>query len=270
MDVDKTVADNLLETNEGNRPFKNKKIITLKKAWEKGHWKINGDTIKLDKRGKVIDGQNRLKFISDLDIKMTLWFCKGLKRDSQTTMDNVTNRSFADWLTMDGRMYKNASIIAPAIRALVPYYAPENGVNPRIGESLNKYEVTIDDQIEIFEAIEDSIKVASMYAFENKKGNILSPAQTTTMHHVLSVIGGEVATDFMDELCKGVNLTHGSPTWMLRYYLNERKQKENSPLRASYIFALVIKTWNYWVTDKPMPEVELKKGCDFPVPFEVE
>jgi len=262
--VTPTLAKEMLEYNIGNRDVKLKKIITMVQAMKEGRWLFNGDSIRFNNNGDLIDGQNRLLSIIKAGIPQPCLVVRGLDPEAAKTIDIGSKRQLKDWLQFLN--IPNSTIIAPALRALSPYYVED--APKRIGDSINKYEVSIESSLALFDEIRESLALSAEYAKANKRGNPLTPSQTTTIFHVLTEASKTLGEDFMNELCKGINLEENSPTYKLRAFLTKKKEDARcgkaSSLRASYIYGLTVKAWNYWVQEFDMPDEELESGLDFP------
>jgi len=264
--VSPKMSDELLLSNIKNRDPKMKKILTLVQAMVDDKFSHTGDTIKIDRDDKVIDGQNRLMSVSKSGISQPFLIVRGLDPECAKNVDVGSKRQLKDWLQF--LQVENSTIIAPSLRALDAYYV-ENAPK-RIGQSLNKYEIPIDRSLELFNVIRVNLEKSAQWAKSNKQSNSLSPSQTATAMHVLSEIDEDLAETFFNELCCGIKVDAGSPTMMLRDCLRKTKEEAKcgarASLRASQVYKLIITAWNYWVQDYTMPKAVFDKNSDFPLP----
>lgn len=60
------MARDLLKRNTDNRPLRFGVVKDLLTAWSRGEWKVSHQGIAIGKSGKLLDGQHRLHFISEL------------------------------------------------------------------------------------------------------------------------------------------------------------------------------------------------------------
>ena len=266
--VSPELANKFLKKNIKNRDLKPKQMITLRKALENGHWIFNGDTITFDKDGNVVDGQHRLQMVIDTGISIVFIVVYGVDVGAKKTKDTGAKRNLADYLQMEG--YANATNLAATIRAVSGYYVDDA---PKcLGESPNRYTVTVQDGLEILEAHPELIK-SSWYAINNKKNAPISPCAIATLYQVLTEISDEVGTEFMDQLINGTNLKFGSPIWKVRNFLLQKKMDSKcgkcSSLRIGYVCAVIIKAWNHEVQGWDLTDVELKRGESFPLPVSI-
>lgn len=88
--------------NEGNRIKKPFKIAEFAADMRAGRWSMNGETIKVSRTGRLLDGQNRLEAVIRAGVPVEFLVIRDLDDESQETMDLCTPRSVADNLTMGG------------------------------------------------------------------------------------------------------------------------------------------------------------------------
>ncbi len=109
-------AKELLEKNHSNqRDITKSKLNKLKKELRAGRWVFNGETIKLTKSNKLIDGQYRLTAIIETGIPMTLLIVHGLDDITETGVDvfstiDSSSRTEKDILKIAGFDYKPAKV----------------------------------------------------------------------------------------------------------------------------------------------------------------
>ena len=79
----------------------------------------NGDTIKIDKKGLLIDGQHRLKAIIIHAKPLTLWVAQNVEKRSIMVIDIGRRRSPGDTLSLQGE--KDCNVLASVLRMLNSY-----------------------------------------------------------------------------------------------------------------------------------------------------
>lgn len=95
--IDPDKAAKYLAENTRNRKIKVKHITNLAKAMTQGEWQVNGDAIRFDSNGKVVDGQHRLHAIIQSGVAITTVVIRNLDPDTFHTID--TNKSARRSLT---------------------------------------------------------------------------------------------------------------------------------------------------------------------------
>lgn len=104
-----------MDTQEINRRIRNRYVIEY--AASMVHWVNTGETIKFDRRGKLVDGQHRL--LAVIESGMSVWMAVALNvdDDAQKVMDSGLKRTIADNFGMED--VKNSGNVAAAVRFLL-------------------------------------------------------------------------------------------------------------------------------------------------------
>ena len=94
----------LLESTDESiqRKIKRPQVRFLKKQLEDGKWVVDGNTIKIDKHGNVIDGRHRLTACVESGIPLKTYIVRGLDTDVIKVLDRgIATRTLADVLAID-------------------------------------------------------------------------------------------------------------------------------------------------------------------------
>lgn len=83
------IAKTMLSHNTGNRPLRKAVVQRYATDMENGDWQDNGDPIRFDTNGRLIDGQHRLEAVILSDTPIDAWVLRGLKPETQKTMDQA-------------------------------------------------------------------------------------------------------------------------------------------------------------------------------------
>jgi hypothetical protein len=116
-------AKAMLANIKNDRPLSDYTVLNYAETMRQGDWKFNGDPVRLNAEGKLIDGQHRLHAIVKSGKAQHMLIISGLNSDVFDTIDVGKRRSPADLLGIAG--YKNVNALAATIRALIIY---ESGV----------------------------------------------------------------------------------------------------------------------------------------------
>lgn len=109
-----------LEFNEGNRQLRPDTVKTYVRDLQKGRWLITGDAIRIDTTGKLIDGQHRLKAISEAGIGAWFLVVRNVDPHVQSVLDTQARRNATDALRFAG-VRQNARVISAIARSAVAY-----------------------------------------------------------------------------------------------------------------------------------------------------
>src|ERR1044071_5653365 len=87
VEVTPEIAADLLTLNDENRPVKPSVVKQYVDDMRKGKWHFAGDSVKISKTGRLLDGQHRLMAIVQSGIPQTFNIQSGLENDSFQVMD---------------------------------------------------------------------------------------------------------------------------------------------------------------------------------------
>ncbi len=89
-------AEEWLTHNTNNRPCPETRVMRLAEAILNGEWQENGETIKFNCKGDLVDGQGRLKAIVRAQRAVVCWIAYGVPEDAFDTIDQGRSRSISD------------------------------------------------------------------------------------------------------------------------------------------------------------------------------
>ena len=111
--IDTERAKLYLADNMVNRRLSQQRVIQYADSLRRGDWQLNGESIKFNDHGEMIDGQHRLSAIIYCNIPMTTVVMRGID-DGVSIIDRGRNRNLADSLLIEGisKSIANNTIIA--------------------------------------------------------------------------------------------------------------------------------------------------------------
>lgn len=117
------IATSLLENNTINRPLSDAHVHRIARQITGGHWKFNGDTIKIADTKDVVDGQHRLWAVIEANMSIETIIVYGVARDAFSTLDTIRKpRSGSDVLALGGmERGKSTKFTAAALKLLFAY-----------------------------------------------------------------------------------------------------------------------------------------------------
>jgi len=126
-------AAKYLEANRSNRPISRSIVDSYVGAMLAGEWLVNGESIKFDWNGELVDGQHRLAAI--VKAKTAQWFFVVRELDPEVfkTLDTGRKRSASDVFAI--RKIYNPNAVAVACRLLHRTLAQQLGARKRISNS---------------------------------------------------------------------------------------------------------------------------------------
>lgn len=233
--VTPAMAANLLAKNKGNRVLKPWQVAKWATEMRAGRWKFNGDSIRVDECGYILDGQHRLHAVVQTGIPMECILITGLPREVFTTIDVGAKKSGSDTLGCLG--VKNANRVASALPLIDSILtSPDHGVNKYRGNRAPSNDCTR----ALWEKYLSGFDLPEVY---KKCGRRLSPGVAVAIYYLFSSVNQHSAEVFFTRLGDGAGLEIDSPILKLRNLLdaNERSNKKYS---RETVIALTIKAWN--------------------------
>ena len=229
------MAMELLKKNHNNRPIQRRSVERFKQALTKGTYQLNGDTIRVDEDGNVLDGQNRLTACVECGVSFTTLVCRGLPRSVFSTIDVGVSRTLAHHLETAG--IDDASTASKIIRL---------SVNLDQENPLSIYDMTGDQAVAWAKCRREELKDA-VAAGRRLHGDckFLSPASWATMWMKLRSIEKDRAGHFLDQVATGAGLESGSIRLVLRRALESVYSKLGGQRDSMEKMAMVIKAWNH-------------------------
>ncbi len=225
------VAQKLLEHNDGNRLVTDGVVAKYKRDIIAGKWMLNGQTIKVGKNGRLLDGQHRCRAGVQSGIEFPAIIVRGVDEDVFDTFDLGGRRSFSDILAQ--REEKNTAALSAALKWVWLHEGKK--IFDRVTAPTN---AELDKVLSTNPAIRESVKLA------NQLRTVIAPGMGVALHHLFSLKDAETAQEFIERLCDGQNLNKELPVWHLRERLLADRASRKIQISEGERWVLSIKTWN--------------------------
>lgn len=256
--INKDLATLYLSKNTNNRKKRDSIVSRYANEMLNGRWKNEtGELIKISKTGVLLDGQHRLYAIQKANIEIEMYVAFDLEDSIFDVIDVGAKRSNSDIFKIHGALYSSQ------IPAMINVGCKlDNGTI-----STNRNFMTSQELLNIFKEDEQkylSIAKRSNYLY-NKFAKVLPCAFIGGLIIHFNKISTVDCENFFDELCSGQNVTNNS-IYLLRNKLIENRTSVKK-MDNSYIFALIIKTWNFYRTNTQVNVLKYSKDIErnFPV-----
>lgn len=236
-------ALNILEhKNLNNRKVDKNRVNRYLADMNAGNWCFNGDAIRFDKTGNLIDGQHRLAAISKQKAGFAFLVIEGVEDKSRRTIDTGKVRTGGDILTMfSGVKPRDSGVISSAITKFLLY---QKGLMLQPGSG--SMHITSTSMIEEFYAANlDSLHESNdiVSNFIDRHAMVLSRADGLFLHYIFKQIDTKEAEVFMKKLLTGANVEIQSNEYLMRSILLKRSMKTLKILPSDMLYT-VIKAWN--------------------------
>lgn len=236
IEVTPAQAEIWLGHNSHNRNIRPKKVAELVGAITRGEWQTNGDAIRFDVNGVLLDGQHRLQAIAEAKLPVTSLVVKGLAPEAQETCDMGARRKLGDMLRLRG---ESAPLtLAAVINGFWRWtngYVRSPSTTPTVAQAMK----TLTDFPDLREATQFAQRFNAH--FRSASGPI------GACWAVFNSIDTEANDVFWEKLLVGTNLETTHPIWHLReYFIEQAKGQTMRGTRGNAVImhALIVKAWN--------------------------
>lgn len=263
------MADAFLQRNTNNRNPKPAQVQRISMALLLGEWMYNGEAIKFDWYGVLLDGQNRLLAIKATGVPAESLIVEGLPPESQETMDGIVPRRLSDILKWKGE--KDPTSLAALINLVhiwdhnglrnASAYRPTKGQaldllnrHPEIREALRAGQA-------IARKVPVGVTLASACWF---RFNLLDPDDNKDFWHAVTT-GFHIPTDEQiaeaqanGEPAVGKASEPETGTYLVAAYLRRDKERREVPQWVKH--AMIIKAWNLYRDGETRRHLSFKSG----------
>lgn len=241
-----------LKRNIANRPLWATTVNQYAKAMADGAWKLNGDCIRFNGNGDLIDGQHRLTASVKSGESFETYVVRGLDHEAFDTIDQGKKRTTADVFARDG--YKSYTTLASAVRWLAKYNrgmtTRHEPLRPDVAHAI------LDDNPNIHHAVDLALRL-------HRQQHLVHPGLLSFLIHETSRKHDGIAEVFWTSVITGEGLSKGEPAHLLNKRL-VANYGAVAKLNAETIAALCIKAWNCHLSERPCGVLKWSEGEDFP------
>jgi hypothetical protein len=257
MQVTPEIAREWLERNRHNRPVSDSLVISYGLDMLEGRWQYNGDAIRFDTAGNLIDGQHRLKACLEAGVPFETDVIYGLAPEAIRTIDIGKVRTAGHIAHLEG--VENANLLC-AIAGLIVLHS-KHGIQRLKDPACQPTKTQI---------VEAAQNLPRMEAAAAKAGGLgrkmAAPRIIGFCYWEFARQDPGLAERFFEELAHGLNLTSGNPVYALRERLlaNRRAKAKLPPLE---IIALFFKAWIAYRAGRPLHKLFWKSDGAAPEKF---
>lgn len=249
-----TRAREILTQNRSNRPLNRPRVRRYAEAMRRGLWRLNGETIKISRTGRLLDGQHRLEAIIESGCTIDLFVVYELDDEVFSTIDTGARRSAADTLAVMGVKY--AKTVAAALKII-------DGYLERLISVHSFPDLTNDRVKELWAAHRAVLSSVSFGESKEMRKVVLVRAVPVALHYLFAQVNADEAGGFMEDLAQGAMLAEHDPVLRLRnQLLSDRASK--SRMGRGYMVALFIRAWNARREGRGIRYLRLRSGDPFP------
>ena len=224
-------AKELLRRNDGNRLVADGVVDKYKRDMIASRWLLNGQTIKIGKTGRLLDGQHRCHAGIKSGIAFPAIVVRNVDEDVFDTFDLGGRRSFSDVLSQ--REEKSTTALAAALKWI--WMQENNYIFDRVQAPTN---AELENVLDRHPTIRDSVKLA------NQLRNVIAPGMGIALRHLFVLKDEEAGREFIDRLIDGADINREFPVWHLREKLIADRGARKIKLSDGERWVISIKAWN--------------------------
>lgn len=255
------LAKRWMAQNPINRALRSGVVSRLADAIKRGEWMLNGETIKFDWNGNMLDGQHRTAAAVEANQAIDVFVVRGLDPRSQETVDRGIRRTLADIIKLRGESY--APVLAAGINT---YHRIQTGTL-KYGAYSGRYYPSIQQAVRI---LEENPRIREGLAIGHRLGVMLkvSAGVTTACRLIFMNISETDAIYFFEKLLTGSSLEEGDPILVLRNeFLKDMVRTDERKHQLHEKAALLIKAWNHYRRGEKVERLSWRSGGSNPEEF---
>ena len=252
------MANDWLLTNNRNRNLSKVRVAKIVEDIINYRWQYNGESIKFDINGNLIDGQHRLSAIAQSGLTLPLLVVNNLPTESQQTIDLGRPRSLNDIVNILN--IPHSSKVA-AIGNMVLQL--ENFPNIIWSER----SIATKSRATDFITSKTSQLVAAAILSSNvyRAFHLRESVYGTFAYKVKESKNYAMFDLFHQGLVEGANLSHGDPRLALRNQIMRSPVLGNGRWQSQQQLAWTIKAWNGFIENKSMTRMRFGQD-NLPMP----
>lgn len=250
------IAAQMLGTMSGNRQLRQRMVNRFAREMIAGKWLLNGESIKISREGRLIDGQHRLNAVIAAKSPVQFFVVRGVDPSAFLTLDTGVSRNYYDATTIAGRDWlREAGGIARM------WFRYERGVHSAQGRIPPSHQ-ELDLMIEQHPGIPESARFIKTLKIVQNKCN--ASVQGFVHAYTSEKYDREMADAFMQDLNDGARLGKDSPIYALRSRLIDYADRKPEQI---HVMALSIKAWNAWINGEKILTLRWTTGGARPEEF---
>jgi len=257
------VAHDLLTLNINNRKYSQRTVDKFAYIMKEDNWIPNGDTIGIDCKGVLFDGQQRLMAIHQSGKAQIYPIFYGAPEEAYATKDSGKKRTPADIYSKMG--YENSVQLAAACKLEWLYRKTGRVIDMDTTGENRMINLDYERWPEEGGNMKRMSKYVNMGIEYNKKKKFLTAGQYGFVLYMLADLPNRVmdAEEFMEKLISGRDISEvrNSQIFCLRENFLDLTDKTNKK-SVGFTFKLkqLIKAWNFYITKTPIKELKLSKN----------
>lgn len=230
-----SIAREMLKRNQGNRNVSESQVTFYANQMLNGGWLFDGQPIRFNNNGRLLDGQHRLNAIIESGTPQTFLIITGISSEAFKVMDTGKNRSSMDVFKISGIPYSGQV----STTSRIVYFLSEKKQRVDGASKISHSELL--DFYNTHPRILDCVKKSEHLYVEFSR--VLSWSHISSFMYLFGEKSVTESEDFLRKLCTGLDLSLHSPIYVLRKKLLS-DAVSSTKIQRHDKYALIIKAWN--------------------------
>lgn len=243
-------AQDYLDRNSRNRALSANRVGGYAAAMLRGEWLLNGETLKFNGDGTLLDGQHRLAAVVKSGTNQRFMVVRGLSTEVQDTVDAGRARTFSDILKIRGEAYNTA--LAAAVRIAHAY--EHTGIPVHTSAA-----VVSNQQLIACLGRHPGIRESLSTGGHHNAILLLSRSMVTGLHYLFASADRDDADAFFSLLDTGEALEKSDPIFSLRDRMI-REMRDHKRMKSIVLTAFTVRAFNAWRNGERMTKYQWKPG----------
>jgi hypothetical protein len=234
-------ADSILSTiNIDNRKISKERVAVYLRDMNSGSWEFNGDAIRLDENGILIDGQHRLTAVAKSGMACEFLVIKGVKSSTKHTIDSGKGRTGGDALAIQAGVAFCASHTMSGALTMFEKYKKSG-----FGGTGGGNRMTTSDVLRVYQERKELIdsSFSMMKEIAPTKGVLIPKVETLFLFMVFSELDEQDAATYMSRILTGADVSSDGIEMQIRTIMLNNKMKV-SKLNKVALMNSILKCWN--------------------------
>jgi hypothetical protein len=249
-------AHEYLGFNTHNRNFRPRLVSAYAADMRNGDWRWNGESIKFDRNGVMIDGQHRCAASVEANASFQTLVIRGLSPESQDTIDTGATRKFSDVLKLRGET--SYVTLATTIRAIAQWESGSRTFSSGGSATNAQLLVTLEKHGWVRDGLTVINHVSHTAGLASRVGGLA--------WWLFTQIDAEDADEFFRRLSSDEDHRATEPIYELRRAINNSFSVRGER-SVRYLLAITIKAWNKYRDGEMVGLLRFRPGGAKPEPF---
>lgn len=251
-EITPAVAEEWLGHNTWNRKISERLVLTYAETMKEGEWRLNGEPIIFDEKGRLQSGQHRLLAVIESGVAIKSVIVRNADPGNIFSLESGRRRKMTDVLTLAGE-----SDVANLSACLSWTWRWENKLMDRPGDV-----PTHTHQLRVLTA-NPALREELFQGRRVHRDLKVSVGLMTALFHQFYIAHPEDAETFWEKLATGEGLSSDHPCFVLRRWLIRSREIIRRPT-SSNMAAVTVKAFNAYTEHRTIRVLSWRPEESFP------